>query len=111
MKTSLTAKQRFELSKLISEEFTKTGMSAEAFTRHAQAKLGFAVKVSTVRSICAGLEIQMNSGRGRMNPDRVIDYIDKAVTEIEARLLARIDENEKLLAKLEIRIDNLKSAA
>jgi hypothetical protein len=110
MKTTLTAKQRFELSKLVQEEFTKTKMSAEAFSHFAAGKLGHPVKASQVRSITQWLGIPVNNVYRKMTPDSVINYIDKTVTEIEARLLARIDESEKLLAKLEIRLDSMKVA-
>ena len=111
VKRFMSGKQKFELSKLIVDEYNKTGLTAEKFAQYAAEKLKFAVNVFHVRNLCTALEIKPNKTQGQLRVNAAISYIDKALAGVEQRLIARIEESEKLLAVLEIRMDSLRVGA
>jgi hypothetical protein len=111
VKKFMSGKNKFALSKLLVEEFNKSGMSADKFAVYASQKLGFTCPVYTVRSLLQALEIPANPVQHHARASTAIAYIDKALASIEQRLIARIEESEKLLAVLEIRVDVLRDHA
>jgi len=96
---SLSGAQKFQLYKLLEQEYTSSGMLDPIFANHASEKLGFPVVTSNIKYARDQLGIQANWGAGsnaKPVPQVLLDRIMKlenAVAnlqrQVETHLFAR----------------------